>query len=426
MASRTAVLPLATVYAEAAALSGRHEGVYTTRIDGRPAVLWVGRGGAIRRGDEAVTLPRLVLYRESLAGQPDVVVELKPVDERRFDVLHICPLLLWNDAGPVERQCEAPGSIRWVHGVPSQWPEGHPLAMGITSEAGNLGVDWVREPEPPVPPGEPPRQAADWFDAVVARSALPHGALQRRGDNAWQPMRHAASGVEWDRPVALAQPAMLLAIQREVDRRAAAYVALALEAATQERTAQALLRVRYASPRWLAMEASDSAVGTDLRSARARQLVWDQRSGKLVRFADGFRYATLKRLDGSIALDATREPVAGNEADRGVLSAALRALGPRQGSRCMQRWLEAHSCGNMAQCAWASAIPADLVLLPTDEGLAVQFDHAATESVADEHGRPLPDALRGPAWSGCMQDQVVLPWELAMQARRSDSQIELP
>ena len=92
----------------------------------------------------------------------------------------------------------------------------------------------------------------------------------------------------------------------------------------------------------------------------------------------------------------------------------------------MQRWLDAHACGTADQCAWHPAIPADLVLSPTDEGLAVQFDHAAIEHVAKEYGRLLPDALRGPAWADCVQDRVVLPWEVAMQARRSDSQIELP
>ncbi len=425
-ASPAALQPLAEAYAEAALLRSRHEGVYTARIDDQPAALWIGSGGTLRRGDEAVQLPRLLLYRASLAGRPDVLVELRPVDDRRFDVLRACPPTVWGEHGMVEPPCQAPGSVTWTAGPPSRWPEGQPLAMGVAHAGGSLGVDWVRAAEPPVADGERPLESQAWFDAVVAQGAQPHGAPQRRGDNTWQPMRHVASGVEWDRPVALAQPAVLATVQREVDRRAAVYVAQALEAATQGRTAQALLRVRYASPRWLAMEASDSQVGADQRQLRERQTVWDLRSGKLVRFADGFRYATLKRLDGSIALDLAREPAPGTEADRGLLGAALRALGPRRGARCMQRWLEAHACGNTAQCAWQPAMPADLVLFPTDDGLAVQFDHAATEGVAQEHGRPLADPLRGAAWAACVEDRVLLPWDVAMQARRSDSQIELP
>ncbi|MFO1340019.1 MAG: hypothetical protein U1F53_17630 [Burkholderiaceae bacterium] len=423
--------PLAEAYAEAAALYSRHAGVYTARIGDQPAVLWVGSGGAARRGDEAVLVPRLLLYRESLAGRPDVLAELRPVDDRRFDVLRACPPTFWNEQGMVVPPCEAPGNITWTRGLPSQWAEGQPLGMRLEAAGARVEVDWARvvaeAPAPDAgPPGEPPLEGQAWFEAVVAHQARPLGPPQRRGDNVWQPMRHTATGVEWDWPVALAQPGALASVQREVDRRVAIHVALALEAATQGRTAQALMRVRYASPRWLAMEASDAVVGTEQRRANERQIVWDLRSGKLVRFADGFRYATLKRLDGSIVLDLSREPAPGAEADRGLLGAALRALGPRRNARCMQRWLDAHACSTPGQCAWQPLIPADLVVFPTDEGLAVQFDHAAIETVATQYSRPLPDALRGPAWAGCVQDRVLLPWDVAMQARRADSLIELP
>lgn len=425
-AKPAAPVPLATLHAEGAALRDRHAGVYTGRIENQPAVLWITTGTTYRRGDEVVTMARLVLYRESQAGHPDVVVKLKPENDRRFDVFRACPLSSWDEHELVDPPCEAAGSVGWTQGPPSQWTEGRPLEMRIGDAVGNTLVQWVREVDVPSAGGEKPREDQDWFDALVTRSAVPVGAPQRHGDNAWQPMRHAASGVEWDRPVSLAQPAMLDMIQREVDRRAAVYVAQALEAATRNQTAQTLLRVRYASARWLAMEESESAVGTDRRRARSRNPVWDLRSGKLVRFGDGFRYATLKRLDGSIALDLASEPAPGAEADRGLLGAALRAMGPRRASRCMQRWLDAHACGSVAQCAWQYQLPADLVALPTEEGLSLQFDHAALEQVAKQNGRAVPDALLGPAWADCVQDHVLLPWNVAMQARRNDSQIELP
>jgi len=38
----------------------------------------------------------------------------------------------------------------------------------------------------------------------------------------------------------------------------------------------------------------------------------------------------------------------------------------------------------------------------------------------------LPPELTGPSWSNCVEDQVLVPWPQALQARRSDSRIELP
>lgn len=423
-----APVPLRTQYAPALDLLARYQGLYLARVEGQQAVLWIDRGTTLRRGDEAVTLPRLQLYRASRAGSPQVLADLRPEQQHGPQVHRFCAFSQGQQELP-DASCDAaqrlvlaadaaPGQSGTIDQLTSR--------LDVQGSQGEV-VTWLRTVDAPGPAGEPARNDVAWFDALVLRSALPQGAPQRRGDIAWQPMQHVASGVEWDRPVALPDAQVLARVQREADRRAAIFVAQALEAQARGHQAQALIRVRHASPRWLVMEASTSVVASDGAQARERHAVWDLASGTLVRFADGFHYATLKRLDGSIALDLERVPADGDaDADRGLLGAALRALGPRRSARCLQRWLQAHRCQLPSACEALARVPDDLVLWPGEDGLVLQFDHAITEAAAKESGRGLPASLRGPAWASCVSDQVTLPWAVALQARRRDSRIELP
>lgn len=427
-ATAAAVVPLQTQYAQALALLARHPGVHVGRIDGQEAVLWIDRGTTLRRGDEAVTLPRLQLYRASRAGSPQVLVDLRPEQQHGPQLYRFCAFSQGRQELP-DASCDA--VQRLVLAVdPTPAGTGDGLASRLEGRSEGRGepevIGWTRAVDAPGPAGEPARTDVAWFDAVVLRSARPQGAPQRRGEIVWQPMLHAVSGVAWDRLVALPDAEVLARVQREAERRVAIFVGQALEAQARGSQAQALIRVRHASPRWLVMEASTSTVASDGAQARERHAVWDLASGQLVRLADGFHYATLKRLDGGIALDLENPPSDGADADRGLLGAALRALGPRRSARCLQRWLQAHRCEQPSACEALVRLPDDLVLWPGEDGLVLQFDHALTEVAARESGRELPASLRGAAWASCVSDQVTLPWAVALQARRRDSRIELP
>ncbi|OYT87580.1 MAG: hypothetical protein CFE46_10515 [Burkholderiales bacterium PBB6] len=421
----SAPLPLATRHAAALELLQHHRGVLSGTLNGQAAWLWISDGATLRRGDEAVTLPRMVLYRAALAGQPgvmvEVMVEVMPRAGSAADGWPLCPLFTGTGAEGATTDCEAASTLLLPEGpVPAQ--PGGALEVRLSAAGTAMPARFVHTP----PPANPPKDERDLFDAALASDARPQGEVQQRGQTRWRPMKHAVSGVEWDRVIATAEPATLAEIQRQVDRRAASLVGEALENQASGRDAQARFRVRYASTRWLVMEAAQSAVGATSRAGFESHPVWDLASGKPVRFADGFRYATLKRLDGSIALDLGNAPAPGADADRGLLGATLRALGPRREGRCLQRWLQAHGCVLPGRCEALPAVPHDLVAFPTDDGLALQFNHAGIEREAQQTSRPLPPELTGPSWSNCVEDQVLVPWPQALQARRSDSRIELP
>lgn len=406
------VQSLQAQYARAQALLSRHGGVFTASFQGKRAVLWVGEGATLRQGQEAVTLPRLMLYREALAGQRAVLVELVPESDKQFSSFMACPVGS-RDQG---QGCSPPATVF----LAGEFDTGLVLTFDADTAGSGFNVTWQHVQDGSASAeGRPARKDQAWFDAVVARGSHPVGEPVAQDGLFWQPMLHAPSGVQWDRLTQAPSPEALSAINQKLDDWLAGHVANAIEAASRGKAAQASMRITFASPRWLNVQAALSQVDGERREASETNHVFDVASGKLVTFADGFLYATLKRLDGGIATGPS------GEVDQGVLSAALGQMGARSRSRCMQRWLDAHQCSTPANCAYRWDIPRDMTLFPAQDGLAVQFNHWRVAQTAREEGRELPEPLKGAAWDSCVQDAVVIPWEAAKRALRKNTRMDI-
>jgi hypothetical protein len=362
-----------------------------------------------------VTLPRLMLYREALAGQRAVLVELVPESDRQFGSFMACPLGS-RDQRQDGQGCSPPTTV-FLAGEPGA---DLVLAFDEGAAAERSAVAWQRvEDGSAGAEGWPGRKNQAWFDAVVARGSHPVGEPVVQEGLFWQPMLHASSGVQWDRLTQAPSPEALRAINQKIDEWLPVHVANAIEAVSRGKAAQASMRITFASPRWLNVQAAVSQVEGERREASETNHVFDLSSAKLVTFADGFLYATLKRLDGGIATGAS------GEVDHGILSAALGQMGARSRSRCMQRWLDAHQCSTLTNCAYRADIPRDMTLFPAPDGLAVQFNHWRVVQTAQEEGRELPEPLKGSAWDSCVQDAVVIPWDAARRALRKNTKMDI-